>query len=212
MISDTAVGKPDDLINTGLSQVKFWVDGYQPAELDPAKLPDGYNEKLLGAGTVDGKTYVAPFQISAPVLFVNNDLLRSAGLDPKTPIASYDDLVAAAKQISVKTGKPSISISTDGLPDWFAQGFVQSAGGNYVNQDGTAGFGDETGVAALGIWERLAKDKTLLNVGGTDAMAEFTAGSLPFFVYTTSTTSMISEGINGKFDWMPVDLRPSTAR
>lgn len=206
VVSDAAVGKPDDLINTGLSQLTFWVDSYHPAEIDQAKLPDGYQKQFLAAGTANGKVYLAPFQISAPVLMVNRTLLTQAGLDPATPIASYADLVKAAQAVTAKTGKPSINIPTDNLPDWFTQAFVQAAGGSYVNSDGSAGFGDDTGAAAVGLWSTLAKDKVLLNVSGADGMAQFEAGTLPFFVYTTSTVATVQKAVGSKFDWMPVDL------
>ncbi|MCK9921565.1 extracellular solute-binding protein [Frankia sp. AgPm24] len=206
VVSDAAVGKPDDLISTGLSQLTFWVDSYHPAEIDQSKLPAGYQKQFLAAGTDHGKVYIAPFQVSAPVLLVNQTALKNAGIDPSVPITSYADLVKDAQTLTARTGKPSISISTDGLPDWFGQGFVQSAGGTFVNADGSAGFGDATGVKALSIWSTLAKNKTLLNVGGTDAMAQFQAGNLPFMVYTTSIVATIQKGVGSKFQWMPVDL------
>ena len=206
VIADTAVGKPADLINTGLGQLTFWVDSYSPAEIDVAALPEGYNPNFLTAGTVDGKVYLAPFQISTPVLIVNRTLLQQAGIDPETPITSYDELIADAEILTAQSGQPSVNLSTDGLPDWFSQGLVQTAGGTFVNADGTAGFGDATGLAALELWPALAKDNLLLNIGLTDALAQFTAGTLPFYFATTSLVATLQKGIETKFDWMPVDV------
>jgi multiple sugar transport system substrate-binding protein len=206
VVADAAVGKQADLIMSGLGQLRFWVDSYHPAPISEDALPDGYQKQFLSAGTVNGQVYLAPFQISAPVLLVNQDLLKANGIDPTKPIASYADLEADAKAITAKTGKPSVNLSTDALPDWFAQGLVQSAGGSFVAANGQAGFGDDTGIKALGLWTDLAKDNVLLNIGLTDATAQFTAGNLPFMFATTSLVASAQKTIASKFNWMPVDM------
>jgi multiple sugar transport system substrate-binding protein len=203
--SDAAVGKPDDLIDTGLSQLRFWVDSYHPAALDQSKLPAGYQKQFLAAGMVDGKAYAAPFQVSAPVILVNQTLLKKAGINPNTRITSYAQFVKDAQTLTAKTGKPSVNLSTDSLPDWFAQGLVQSAGGTFVDPDGTAGFGSPTGLSALGLWTSLAKGKNLLNIGLLDAAAQFAAGNLPFYFATTAQVAAAQKEVGNKFAWMPVD-------
>ena len=125
VVADAAVGEPDDLIMAGLGQVNFWVQTYHPAPLNASALPTGYRTQFLPAGTVNGKVYLAPFQISAPTLLVNQTLLRRAGINPATPITSYAALQTDALAATKKTGQPSVVISTDLLPDWFSQAFVQ---------------------------------------------------------------------------------------
>ncbi|MDF2443951.1 MAG: multiple sugar transport system substrate-binding protein, partial [Subtercola sp.] len=206
VVADIAVGKRPDLIMTGLGQLRFWVDTYSPSPIDTAALPATYQKQFLGAGTVDGTVYLAPGQISAPVLMVNQTALDAAGAGKAEDIKTFADLEAAATKVSAQTGAPSVSIPAVGLADWFSQAFVQGSGEKYVNDDGSAGFGSDKSVEALSVWTDLKAKNLELGVGDADAMAAFTSGKAAFLVYTTSTIASIQKGINGAFDWMPVDL------
>lgn len=204
VVADIAVGKRPDLIMSGLGQLRFWVDTYHSHPIDPAALADTYQTQFLGAGTVDGTVYLAPAQISAPVLLVNEDLLDRAGVTGE--IESYDDWISAAKKVTAMTGAPSVTVSTDGLPDWFSQAFVQGAGGTFVNDDGSAGFGDQVGIEALSIWSTLKAEDLEMGIGLNDGIAQFMGGNAAFMVATTSLIATLDKGIAGSFDWMPVDL------
>lgn len=211
IVGDISVGKRPDLIMSGLGQLRFWVDTYDPAPIDTASLADTYQTQFLGAGTVDGTPYLVPAQISAPVLLVNQDLLDAAGAGDAADIETYDELIAAAQKVTDSTGQPSVTIATTALADWYSQAFVQAAGGTFVNEDGSAGFGDETGVEALSIWTQL-RDKGLEMgiVGDQDSFAQFAGGNAAFMVYTTSVIASAQAAIGDAFDWMPIDLPSAT--
>ena len=212
IVADIAVGNRPDLIMTGLGQLQFWVDTYSPSPIDTSVLRPTYKTQFLGAGTVDGTVYLATNQISATVLLVNQDALDSADAGEAKDIKTLDNLVAAAEKVTADTGRPSVSIPTDGLPEWFSQALIQGSGETYVNADGTAGFGSKKAIEALSIWPTLKnKNLELGVVNNQDAIAQFIGGNAAFLVYTTSTIATIQEGIGDAFDWMPVDL-PSVSR
>ena len=207
VIADTAVGKPADLINTGLGQLTFWVDSYSPGRNRRGRATRGVQPQLPDC------RHRGRQGLSRAVPDLHTGAHRQPDPAPSrpastrtTPITSYDELIADAEILTAQSGQPSVNLSTDGLPDWFSQGLVQTAGGTFVNADGTAGFGDATGLAALELWPALAKDNLLLNIGLTDALAQFTAGTLPFYFATTSLVATLQKGIETKFDWMPVDV------
>ncbi|UNK46171.1 ABC transporter substrate-binding protein [Arthrobacter sulfonylureivorans] len=208
IVADIAVGKRPDVIMTGLGQMQFWVDTYNPVPLDKGVLPETYQTQFLGAGTArDGVTYLAPAQISAPVMAVNQDLLDAAGAGDAEDIKTYEDLLDVARQVSDHTGKPSVSIAPSGLPEWYTQGLVQNSGGTLVNEDGTAAFGDAAGIAALDIWSELGRDGLEAGIpAASEAVDIFTSGTLPVTMITTSNIASISQGVGDKFDWMPIKL------
>ena len=212
IVGDIAVGKRPDLIMSGLGQLRFWVDEYKPATIETSKLPSTYQKQFLTAGTVDGKTYLAPAQISAPVLLVNRKLLDEAGAGTASGIKTYADLVAAAKKVTEKTGQPSVTVPTQAIADWLSQAFVQGAGGTYVNKDGAAGFGDSTGVEALSIWSALAKDKLEAGIGDQDAVTAFASGKTAFSVTSSAIIATMKKTIGDKFDWDAVDLPSANGR
>ncbi|WP_127129462.1 extracellular solute-binding protein [Georgenia sp. SYP-B2076] len=207
IVADIAVGNRPDLIMTGLGQLPFWVAEYDPAVLDTSVLPETYQTQFLGAGTIDGEVYLAPSQISAPVMAVNQDLLDAAGAGKAGDIKTYDDLLEVAQKVTDHTGQPSVSIPPQGLPEWFSQGLIQNSGGTLVNEDGTAAFGDATGVAALDIWSELARRGLEAGLPGTaDAVSAFSTGTLGVAMITTSNIAAINEGIGDGFGWMPIQL------
>lgn len=204
VVADIAVGKRPDITMSGLGQLRFWVDTYDSHPIDPDALADTYQRQFLSAGTVDGTVYLAPAQISAPVLLVNEDLLAQAGV--KGDIETFEDLIAAANKVSAMTGGPSVTIPTDSLADWFSQAFVQGSGETFVAEDGSAGFGTDKAIEALSIWSTLAQEGLEFGVGFQDAIAQFMGGKAAFMVTTTSLIATFDKGIAGAFDWMPVDL------
>lgn len=207
IVADIAVGKRPDLIMSGLGQLRFWVDEYDPAPIDPTALSSTYQAQFLDAGTVDGTPYLAPAQISAPVLLVNQDLLDEAGAGDAADIATYDDWISAAEVVTEHTGAPSVTIATTGLADWYSQAFIQGAGGALIDDDGTAAFGDDAGIAALGIWSELKeRDLEMGIVNDQDSFAQFAGGKAAFMVYTTSVIASAQATIGDAFDWMPIDL------
>ncbi|WP_143340700.1 hypothetical protein [Demequina sp. NBRC 110057] len=207
IVGDIAVGKRPDLIMSGLGQVGFWVEQYGAAPIDADALADTYQTQFLSAGTIDGETYLAPAQISAPVLLVNQSALDAAGAGEAEDIVTYDDLIAAAQMVTDATGAPSVSIPSVGLADWYAQAFVQGAGGTFVAEDGTAAFGDEAGIAGLSIWPDLQAaglETGVLNL--QDAIAPFVGGQTAFLVYTTSGIANLQGLVGDTFEWTAVDL------
>lgn len=206
IVADSAVGKRPDLIMTGLGQLRFWTDSYKPAPLDPATLPEGYQKQFLSAGEVDGKTYLAPFQISTPTMLVNKKLLAEAGITDAGSIKDFASLEAAAKKVTEKTGKPSINISSNDLPDWFSQALVQSSGEKYVADNGSFGFDTPKGREAIGLLSRLAQQKVALNVGMDEGQAQFVAGNLAFHMATTSRIAKVVKEAPKDLAWTPIDL------
>jgi len=206
VVADIAVGKRPDLIMSGLGQLRFWVEKYSPATIDTAGLADTYQSQFLSAGTVDGKVYLAPAQVSAPVLLVNQTMLDAANAGKATDIRTFDDVVTAAAAVTGKTGNPSVSLPTQRLPDWLGQGFVQGAGGTFVNADGTAGFGDATGVDALSLWTKLSERGLEAQINETDAITAFTSQQTALAFTATSLIASVNATVGDGFEWTAVDL------
>lgn len=76
-------------------------------ETDPLK-DDLYNF-AREVGVFEGKNYIVPFNSSTPVLYYNKAIFEQAGLGADTPLKTYDDLLAASKQITEKLGDDGIT-------------------------------------------------------------------------------------------------------
>ncbi|MGC8634712.1 MAG: ABC transporter substrate-binding protein [Candidatus Limnocylindrales bacterium] len=92
---------------------------------------------FLANSRYQGHVWSLPFQRSTPVLFYNKDMFTAAGLDPNTPPANYQQMVADAQKLtktdtSGNTSTWGIEISSDGIPYWLFQSFVIGGGSNVI--------------------------------------------------------------------------------
>ncbi|MGB1962917.1 MAG: extracellular solute-binding protein, partial [Candidatus Puniceispirillaceae bacterium] len=87
LIEQGAIVAFDDVVKT--ADEKAWLDSFYPA--------------LMENGRTQGKTWGIPFQRSTIVMYYNKDAFRAAGLDPESPPATWDELVAAGKKLTKKS-------------------------------------------------------------------------------------------------------------
>lgn len=59
-------------------------------------------------GVFEGKNYILPFNSSTPLLYINKDIFKRAGLDPDMDLSTYDQILKAAQQIQDKLGDQGI--------------------------------------------------------------------------------------------------------
>jgi len=74
---------------------------------DPLK--DDLFDFAREVGVFEGKNYIVPFNSSTPVLYYNKDIFARAGFTEEPPLKTYDDILAAAKQITEKLGGEGIT-------------------------------------------------------------------------------------------------------
>lgn len=201
IVANRAAGIDDNVIQTGLDEVHFWVDTYHPAPLNTADLSSTYDKQYLSLGAVDGKDYVAPFQVDFPVLFVNTTLTAKAGLGANDLPKTSSQLIADAEKVKAVTGRAPVYYSPDSIPDWYAQALIQSGGGTFVNPNGTAGFDTATAEKALSVYTDLGKDGLEDPAPVAQAEASFLEGSLPYVLTATSATAEFAKDIGSKFQW-----------
>lgn len=92
---------------------------------------------------VNGEVYSLPICISPFILYCNTDLFEQAGLDPNTPPATYDEMLAMAEALSqLRTadgsqvypfGQTTASVEVSGAA---LTGMVYNFGGTVLDADG----------------------------------------------------------------------------
>ena len=85
LIEQDAIVAFDDVVET--DEEKAWLDSFYPT--------------LMENGRTAGKTWGIPFQRSTIVMYYNKDAFRAAGLDPEQPPATWDELVAMGKKLTL---------------------------------------------------------------------------------------------------------------
>jgi ABC-type glycerol-3-phosphate transport system substrate-binding protein len=161
--------------------------------------PDGLTDDALGdifpalleAATWKDTLYALPMEATSLALFYNRDLFREAGLDPRHPPATWEELRAYARDLTVDrdsdgtidrygffvpvfpaSGPLNIWMNLQWLP------FLWQAGGAEFDEGQTGVlFNSDAGVSALRLWKSLYDDLNFSRYGLTHDMG-FASGNL----------------------------------
>jgi len=102
----------------------------------PAFKPSDFAPATLEAWQRGGALYGLPTEAVPQVMFYNQDLFAAAGVAPPTPGWTWDDWLAKAKQLTVRSNdSDTISQYGTALSTW--AGMVWGNGGELVSADGT---------------------------------------------------------------------------
>ncbi len=103
LIEQDAIVAFDDIVST--DEERAWLNSFYST--------------LMENGRTAGKTWGIPFQRSTIVMYYNKDAFRAAGLDPESPPATWEELVAAGKKLTKADGSQwGAMIPSTGYPYW----------------------------------------------------------------------------------------------
>ena len=107
--------------------------------LETTGIAELLNDEVLGLVEGDGGGYYGiPFTAYGLGLVYNRDLFEQAGLDPDAPPATWDEVRAAAKQITDATGVPGFAtMGEGGQGGWMLTAAAYSFGATVQAEDGT---------------------------------------------------------------------------
>jgi multiple sugar transport system substrate-binding protein len=114
-----------------------------------------FNEKVLAAGTFEGKTYGVPAAVSARLLFYRTDLFEKAGVQPPK---SWDDLKKAAVATTDAPKVYGLGVPASGIEvDTFFNYFLYNNGGDILDAKGKSMLSNPESVEALEFLTDLVK-------------------------------------------------------
>lgn len=161
----------------------FLDDNFLPNVLDLARNPEG---ELVGV----------PYSLSSPVLYINRDLLREAGLDENGP-KTWEEVKEFSKVIKEKTGKYGFYFQ-EPADNWATQALLESNGAQFIT-DGKASFASEEGIEAYQLFaDMVLEDETALHIGWDQGIQSFIDGNVAMAYTTIAQRSNIQE--NAQFD------------
>lgn len=147
--------------------------------------------------SVEGNLWSMPFNSSTAMLYYNKDLFTAAGLDPKKPPTTWEEMEEIGEKF-LASGVVDHVYST-GWPDWIFEQALSIHDHLYAdNNNGRSGlatkvvFDDDFGHMIFDTWTRL-HDKGIYIFGGTeyDANTAFISGQIAMFIQSTSSLAGI---------------------
>jgi sn-glycerol 3-phosphate transport system substrate-binding protein len=167
------------------------------------KVIDNYNPGLLRSSYDNKVLKAVPINQSTPIMYLNADLLKKAGLDPNGP-KTWDDVVAWSDKIhAMDSSLYGFTMYWDS-DAWYWESAVYSFGGDIIN-NGKVTFNNDTGVKIIKLCQDMIKKGTMLNAyggqeNGSDYMgAQFRAGKVAMMVESIGGMSSYIKDPNFSF-------------
>ena len=174
---------------------------------DNGKFMTSFWPALYGNAIIDRKIYAVPFQNSTPLLYVNADHFKEAGLDPEKVPQTWDELLAAAKKLTKREGDKvvrwgiMIPSNYDYL-GWMVSALTMSNGGRFFNEDfgGEVYYDTPSMLGALTFWNDLVTKHKVSPADtnpGPAVSTAFLAGSASMMLLSTGSLTHVRN--NAKF-------------
>lgn len=207
ILREAVTNQMPDVTFQGLNRVRVMVDKNLPAPLDGYIAAEkdfdkqGFHQAMYDIGTASGKVYALPFAISLPVVYVNVDLAKKAGVDADNLPTSWDGLIDLAKKIKKATPDANgITYVWDMTGNWLWQAPVNALGGTMLTADESkVAFNGVEGKTAIHTLARLVTEANTPNLDGASSRAAFAAGNTGIHITSTSDLAKITQMIGGKF-------------
>lgn len=176
-----------------------------PTPLDSGEDGGAFLENILPnfleIGTYEGRPYLAPHSFGLPVVYVNRDIFREAGLDPDQPPATWQDVREAARTITQNTGKIGFYVSTGGR-DVAPQQMMVNAGADMLSPDFTrATFATPDAIAAMQLWaDMVHEDGSMSTLTERENTSLFLGGQVGMMVQSVASFQGARRAAEGVFD------------
>lgn len=205
--AEAATGNYPALVQIGWAFLDYFSNNFQyvsPQDAidaydaeDASFLEDNFLPNVLDlAVNSDGEQVGIPYSLSSPVLYINKDILREAGLPEEGP-ATWEEVDAFARTIKEKTGKYGFYMQ-EPADFWAQQGLIESNGAQMltVNEDGTvqASFASEEGIEAMQMIADLIRDGAALHISWEEGAQSFIDGNCAMLYTTIARRASVQKG------------------
>lgn len=161
VLAAVAAGNQPDVTMVEIASIGAFADAKVLEDLGP--YANGQEEKyipgLMKNSYWNEKLYAVPFNRSTPLLYVNRDMLKEAGLDPNGP-KTWDELKQYAKTLTKQEGGKTVTngFSTP-IDIWFYEALVFQSGGKILSDDAKSlAINSSEGKAPLEFWAGMIKE------------------------------------------------------
>ncbi|WBQ05911.1 ABC transporter substrate-binding protein [Kribbella sp. CA-293567] len=193
---------------------RFMIDSKQTVPVQKFADKDGYaldsiEPNIANYYSIDEQLNSMPFNTSMPLLYINKEAFVKAGLDPAKPPANLDEIMTAAKKLTVKSGGKTTQYGFNAaIYGWFVEQLIAQSGTTYCdNENGRkdlatkVNFADEQGVKVATWYQQMVKQGLMPNTGKKtdDAQAVFKSGTSAMHLESTGSLRGYLDAAKGKF-------------
>ena len=200
-----------DIATGYMTDVKQSIPAADMAKANPKDIQLGdLSSAARSYYTVGGVQQAVPMNVSTPMLWVNRDILKQAGIPDTAPLSTLDEVVAAAKTIKEKTGIAGFSMPDD---DWYVEQLTATAGQNFCTPDNgrkgkpATGITINTGLAKENITKVAGLYRSGVTVDGapdgSTAISAFQAGKVGLVLHSSGILGALKKGTPFNYQALP---------
>lgn len=173
--------------------------------------PDGYLGPVKGYyTTTDGKMLSLPYNSSTPVLYVNKDALKSAGLDPAMDLSTWEMVGGALDKLKASGHKCPLTtawqswVHLENFSAWHNQAFATKDNG-FADLSTELSFNSPAQVKHIQQMGDWAKDGKFVYFGRrNEGGANFRAGECAFFTESSAGYAGVKKEAKFEFEIRPL--------
>lgn len=163
----SGTGAPD-IADIEIGKFANFLKGSKPALAELNSVVDPVKKDLIMGRmenyAKDGKYYGIDYHVGAEVMYYNKEILDQAGVNPDQ-IVTWDDYIAAGKQVVAKTGKPMATIEV--TEHWSYYPLIVMQGSDLLDKQGNVAMDNPTNINTLKLLsDMLYKDKIAVPAPG----------------------------------------------
>lgn len=209
--AEAAAGNSPALVQIGWAFLDYFSNNF--SYVSPQEAIDKFDKEDAGflrdkflpnvlelAVNSEGSQVGIPYSLSNPVLYINKDILREAGLPEEGP-ATWQEVSEFAKTVKEKTGKYGFYMQ-EPADFWAQQGLIESSGAKMltINAEGKkeAAFATEDGIEAMQLMADMVKDQTALHISWEEGCQSFIDGNCAMLYTTIARRASVQKG--ARFD------------
>ncbi|WP_339234503.1 ABC transporter substrate-binding protein [Oceanobacillus sp. FSL W7-1281] len=212
MQAEAAAGNSPAVVQIGWAFMDYFSENFEytpPQHVieehfpdDATFLEDHFLPNVMDlAKNSDGEQVGIPYSLSTPVLYINKDMLREAGLDEDGP-QTWEEVKEFSKVIKEETGNYGLYFQ-EPADNWATQALLESNGASFI-EDGQAAFASEEGIESYQfLTDMIVEDETALHIGWDQGVQSFIDGSVAMTYTTIAQRSNIQD--NAQFDVAAVE-------
>ena len=209
--AEAAAGNSPALVQIGWAFLDYFSNNF--SYVSPQEAIDKFDKEDAGflrdkflpnvlelAVNSEGSQVGIPYSLSNPVLYINKDILREAGLPEDGP-TTWQEVSEFAKTVKEKTGKYGFYMQ-EPADFWAQQGLIESSGAKMltINAEGKkeAAFATEDGIEAMQLMADMVKDQTALHISWEEGCQSFIDGNCAMLYTTIARRASVQKG--ARFD------------
>ena len=204
LVAAYIAGNPPVLSQLEQSLVGFFVenDALVPLEdfvkMDKDFDREDFDQNILKGATYSNKLYGLPINVSTPVLYLNLELFREAGLDPNKHPETWEQVYEYSKKMTNPAKKIfGLRMYTSG---WIYHSIVKQFGGDLFNKDETkVTFNSKEGKAAFAFIQKMIQEKVCVFQVGKEGSQMDAAGFIGMVPRSTGSIQWFKDNVT--HDW-----------